>query len=182
MRIIGGTLKGRTLVVPKGLPVRPTTDFAREAIFNILSHHFDIHTISFLDLFAGTGAMSFEMASRGAHQIITVDQHAGCIRFIQSIAQQWNLKLIPIRSEVLRFAQKINQTFDLVFADPPYHTTDYHQLVDSLLLANILKPEAWLIIEHPPTIHFNHYTHFIRHLRYGNVNFSIFQSPSNPST
>lgn len=179
MRIIGGSFKGRTLLVPKGLPVRPTTDFAREGLFNVLTNHFDLSNISFLDLYAGTGAMTFEMASRGAKYIVSVDQHAACIRFITTTASKLNIPFIyPLKDNVLGYMKKSQSAFDLIFADPPYHTTDYNQLLETILKSTCLKSEGWLIIEHPASVNFEQHLDFFRHLRYGNVNFSIFQLKS----
>ncbi len=176
MRIIGGMHKGRVLQIPAKLPVRPTTDFAREAVFNIIQNQFDIPNISLLDLFAGTGAISLEMASRGCTDITAVDNHRGCIQFIQKTAQSWNLKgLKAIKEDVFRYIEKSTTNYHIVFADPPYALPNLSDLPDMLFKKKLVHPEGWLILEHGQEHSFENHPFFIQHRRYGNVNFSIFQ-------
>ncbi len=180
MRIIGGTYKGRVLQVPVKLPVRPTTDFAREALFNILQNQFYFPEVSLLDLFSGTGAISLEMASRGCTDIISVDKHSGCVQFIQKTVDTWKLKgFKAIKDDVFRFIDHCRSSFDIVFADPPYALPNLAELPDIILTKKLVHNGGWLILEHGPNHSFEQHPFFIQHRRYGNVNFSIFQ-PETP--
>src|SRR5690606_13437507 len=120
MRIISGKHKGKRLTAPAKLPVRPTTDYAKEALFNILNNQYYFDQISVLDLFAGTGNISFEFASRGAKQITAVDAHYGCIRYISKIKEELEYPISPVKSDVFSYLEKSLITADIIFADPPY--------------------------------------------------------------
>ena len=121
MRIISGSHKGRRLFAPKTLPVRPTTDRSKEALFNILQHQYDWSSIRVLDLFSGTGSISYEFASRGVTEVFSVDINSCCIKFIQQTAQKLDLKINTIQGDTLKYLTSINMDFDLIFADPPYN-------------------------------------------------------------
>jgi 16S rRNA (guanine966-N2)-methyltransferase len=180
LRIISGIYKGRILQVPAKLPVRPTTDFAREALFNILHHQFDFDEISFLDLFSGTGAISLEMASRGCSDITSVDENRNCVQFTKQTAEAWKIKgLKTYKDDVFKFIQHCQFRYHLIFADPPYAHPQLAQLPDLILKKNMLLDEGWLIIEHPDQISFTAHSCFLEHRRYGNVNFSIFKASNN---
>ncbi len=178
MRIISGTHKGRRITAPKNLPVRPTTDMAKEALFNILNNQFYFDEIRVLDLFAGTGNMSFEFASRGCTDITSVDSHPGCIKFIGAKAAEWDFMIKAVKMDVFKFLEKIRDTYDLIFVDPPYDLSpeqfsDIHRLVYE---RNILVPSGTLIIEHSKTMDLSHLTHHTSTRRYGSSLFSFYQS------
>src|SRR5690606_40166861 len=123
MRIISGLYKSRRIVAPKNLPVRPTTDMAKEGLFNILNNTFYFDAIAVLDLFAGTGNISYEFASRGTKDIIAVDQDFGCIKFINQTSETFKMPIKTIKSDVFKFLEKASLKFDVIFADPPYAFT-----------------------------------------------------------
>lgn len=182
MRIIGGKFKGRVFHIPANLPVRPTTDFAREAIFNIIQNHFYIPDVSFLDLFSGTGAISFEMASRGCTDITSVDKNSVSIQFIRKTAETWKLKgFKAIKDDVFRFIDKCITNYDIIFADPPYNLTYLDELPLLILKKKLLRTNGWLILEHGHKHSFEQHPFFVQHRRYGNVNFSIFQPETTSS-
>src|SRR5690606_21963947 len=120
MRIISGTHKGRRLTAPKNLPVRPTTDFAKEALFNILRSRIYFDEISVLDLFAGTGNISFEFASRGVPKIVSVDLDQGCVQFISKIAAEFTFPITAVKSDTIKYLENTSEKFDIIFLDPPY--------------------------------------------------------------
>lgn len=176
MRIIGGMHKGRVIKVPFNLPVRPTTDFAKEGLFNILANRIGFEGLSMLDLFSGTGHISLEFASRGSRPVTAVDQNAKCASFLRSAAKQLDLEVSTIKSDVFGFLKSSVSTFDLIFADPPYslpNIPDIHRLVFE---NKLLNPGGLLIIEHGPRTSLGHLPGFIQHRKYGNVNFSFFEA------
>lgn len=182
MRIISGTHKGRPVHPPSGLPVRPTTDFAKEGLFNIIQNNFDLSEVNdVLDLFAGTGGITFEFASRQCGQITSVDINRKCIDFITKTALAFKFSNIKtIRGEVFHFLQQCKIDYDIIFADPPYDMEEKIKTIPDLVFANnILKPQGWLIVEHSRFIDFSKHTNFNQHRNYGNVNFSIFTSKVN---
>src|SRR5688500_18329993 len=141
MRIISGAFKGRILQAPSNLPVRPTTDFARTGLFNILSSRIDFEDISFLDLFSGTGVISLEMASRGCSNIIAVDSNRNCTQFLQHTISSWKIQGIRvIREDVFKFLHQTNITVDLVFIDPPYALPRLTELPGLISSKNLVKP------------------------------------------
>lgn len=179
MRIIRGTLKGRRITPPKALPVRPTTDFAKEGLFNIIENNFDIEELKILDLFAGTGSISYEFASRGAKQITTIDSNIRCIRFIKATTEHLNIEnIIGLKADVFRFLSKSIQTFDIIFADPPYDIGQdkYLEILNLVMEKQLLQTNGWLIIEHSKKIHFPTLQMPYEHRKYGNVNFSIYKN------
>lgn len=173
MRIIGGLHKGRTINVTKGLDVRPTTDFAKEGLFNILSNKVDFDSLQVLDLFAGTGNIAFEFASRGS-TVTSIDKSVDCIRFISSTSKNLDLGISVFKSDVFKFLQTHTQKYDLIFADPPYSLENIPQIHELVFQNNLLKDNGWLIIEHGPTTKLESLSHFVKHRKYGNVNFSFF--------
>ena len=176
MRIISGSLKGRKINPPKNLPVRPTTDLAKEALFNILSNMLSFEKLKVLDLFAGTGSISFEFASRSCPDITSVELNFKCYKFIQESCIQFGLSSIKaIRADVKQFITKQKNKYDLIFADPPYNlnwTTEIPELVFSRAL---LEKNGLLILEHPAALDFKEHPNFEDHRIYGQVNFSFFQ-------
>lgn len=175
MRIIGGTHKGRLLKVPKGLPVRPTTDFAKEGLFNVLSNALFFEELSVLDLFSGTGHISLEFGSRGVPDIIAIDKHIGCVNFLRAISKDLNLPISAIKQDVFSFLTETSKQFDLIFADPPYDLTNIGHIHELVFQRNLLKPSGTLIIEHGPSTKLDLLNGFQKHKKYGNVNFSFFK-------
>ena len=181
MRIISGKYRGKQILAPQNLPVRPTTDFAKEALFNILNFQFDFEKISVIDLFAGTGNISYEFASRGTEDIRSVDRDAGCIRFISQTAERlFPGQITPVRSDVFRFLSTDSSSADLIFADPPYDLpqSDMERIVTLVFENRLLSEGGILIVEHSRNTVFDHLPQWKQTRRYGNVNFSFFDYPA----
>ena len=181
MRIISGKHKSRRISAPKNLPVRPTTNMAKEALFNILNNQYYFDQISVLDLFAGIGSISFEFASRGTEQIISVDQNFGCIQFIDKIANELQIDLQSIKSDVYRFLEKTNQKFDVIFADPPYSFSNeqFQKIIDLIFDNKLLNENGILIIEHSKQTDLSQNSTFTKAKKYGGNMFSFFENPDN---
>ena len=175
MRIISGIHKGRRIVAPKQLPVRPTTDRSKEALFNILHHQLDFESLRILDLFSGTGNISYEFASRGVPYLTAVDQNRQCVSFINKTAQNLDLPIVTIQQDCFQFLKTDSNCYDIVFADPPYgfDKNDYQNLIE-LGLAK-LNTEGQLIIEHSIKINLGEIEGFINSRDYGSTAFSFFQ-------
>ena len=175
MRIIAGTLRGRRLNPPANLPVSPTTDMARESLFNILNNYVDYEESAVMDLFAGTGAVSFEFVSRGAKEVTSIDINNACTEYIKSAAQQMNVKNIHVvRADVFDLLKRAYKKFDIVFADPPYALQDLPKLPDIVFQSNVLTDDGVFILEHPKEFEFENHPHFWQHRAYGKVNFTFF--------
>jgi 16S rRNA (guanine966-N2)-methyltransferase len=175
MRIIGGKQQRRTIQAPASLPVRPTTDMAKEALFNVLNNHFDFEAIRVLDLFAGTGNISYEFASRGALEVIAVEQHFKAHEFIQATAEKLSFgNLRAVRADVFRFLGYARGGFDVVFADPPYDMKAMERIPQMVFERELLTAEGWLIVEHPAEISFASHSNFFEKRKYGRVNMSFF--------
>jgi 16S rRNA (guanine(966)-N(2))-methyltransferase RsmD len=177
MRIISGTHKGRRLIAPKNLPVRPTTDNAKEGLFNILNNQYYFDQLSILDLFAGTGNISFEFASRGAKNIIAVDLHKNCCVYINKIATELDFPITTIKSDVFNFLKRHRTAYDIVFADPPYNFSDqqFEQIVTTCLENDLLLPEGTLVVEHSKHTNLSGVAGFKESRRYGSSSFSFFK-------
>ncbi len=176
MRIVSGRYRGRRITAPRDLPVRPTTGRAKEALFSILGHRLHFSEISVLDLFAGTGSISFEFISRGCTNVTAVDKSHGCIRFIEKTANDLGMEgLRPIRADVFAFSQQTPEQYDLIFADPPYGLMRSSELAELLLQRRLINANGLLIVEHSDEEHLSHVPGFSEHRRYGQVNFSIFE-------
>ncbi|ROS91312.1 methyltransferase domain-containing protein [Muribaculaceae bacterium Isolate-039 (Harlan)] len=178
MRIIRGKYGRRRFNVPTNITARPTTDFARENIFNVIENMVDIEGLRCLDLFAGTGAVSFELLSRGAASVTSVEKSATQARFIEKVKQELgdrNLHLL--RTDALRFIRDSSTVFDFVFADPPYDLDDFGDIPSMVLGSHLLHPGSIFIIEHSKKYDFSSLPHFTEHRAYGSVNFSIFEIP-----
>ena len=174
MRIIRGQYGRRRFDVPKNIPARPTTDFARENIFNVIENLIDIDGIEALDLFAGTGAISLELLSRGAARVTAVEKAMTQYAFIRRTAEQLgeqNLNLI--KGDVFKFLAAPHEKFDFIFADPPYDLPRFGEIPQLVLQADILKPDGFFIIEHSRAYDFSTLPGFVDHRIYGSVNFSI---------
>ncbi|MBQ2303782.1 MAG: 16S rRNA (guanine(966)-N(2))-methyltransferase RsmD [Bacteroidales bacterium] len=177
MRIISGEFKGRKLRPPVGLPVRPTTDMAREALFNILRNKIEFEQVSVLDLFSGTGAIGFEFISRGVQSVTSIEQNPKCIDFQKRTAEDLGIKNhFPLRMDVFNFLGRSKQKFDLVFADPPYDLKQF-DMVPELVIKSFLKPEGIFVLEHSKEHNYESYDWFVEQRHYGKVNFSFFQNP-----
>ena len=177
MRIIGGKYKRRVINPPRNLPVRPTTDLAKESLFNILTHRIELSGKIALDLFAGTGAISYEFVSRGCSEVIAVDRNFQCIRFINETSGQLGMDALKaIRAEVFGLLNRLTTQFDVIFADPPYDLDRIDQVSLKVFQNNLLKPDGWLVIEHPKEIDLSQQSNFFDHRKYGHVNFSFFNN------
>lgn len=174
MRIIRGKYGRRRFDVPKNITARPTTDFARENIFNVIENIIDIDGIEALDLFAGTGAISLELLSRGAARVTAVEKAMTQYAFIRRTAEQLgerNLNLI--KGDVFKFLAAPHSQFDFIFADPPYDLPRFGEIPQLVLQADILKPDGLFVIEHSRAYDFSTLPGFADHRAYGSVNFSI---------
>ena len=172
MRIISGDQKGRKLEAPQNLPARPTTDRAKEALFNIIENKYNLNDKRILDIFSGTGNISFEFSSRYSTSVTSVDNNIKCIDFIQKISDKYNFEIKIIQSDALKFLKKTDMKFHLIFADPPYDYPKYQELKNLILDNNLIYKNGCLIIEHDKSTIFNEDNVELR--KYGNVNFSIF--------
>ena len=176
MRITGGSLRGRTLHPPVNLPVRPTTDFAKTALFNILNNYFDFETLNVLDLFSGAGSIAYEFISRGALSVNCVDEDLQCINFIKKTASEMKMKnLHCIRSEVFKYIKQEGRQSDIIFADPPFELEETDQLPDIIFEKNLLKDDGWLIIEHQSNRILKSKVKPFDLRKYGNCAFSMFR-------
>ncbi|MCS6916247.1 MAG: RsmD family RNA methyltransferase [Chitinophagales bacterium] len=178
MRIISGQFRGRRLNAPRLPHTRPTTDFARTALFNILNHHWNLTSVRVLDLFAGAGSVALEFVSRGAVAVTAVDNDALCIRHLQRINAQWSLSNFQIvHAAVEQFLEHASGRYDIVFADPPHGYEGLQQLPDRILASGLLYPRGWLILETPRKVSFaDHPTHFDQR-QYGQIAFHFFSVP-----
>jgi len=175
LRIIGGIHRGKQLLPPKNLPVRPTTDFAKEGLFNILNNKLDFEDLTVLDLFCGTGNITFEFASRGAKKIISIDSHTPCLNYIKDTSKQLQFKTIfTERADVFTFLAKSHGTYDLVFADPPYDLPSIEKIYDLVIEKKLLNTDGILIIEHGKETDLSSKSYFVECRKYGNVHFSFF--------
>lgn len=175
MRIINGTHQGKIIKVPKGLPVRPTTDFAKEGLFNILTNKINFEEITFLDLFSGTGHISLEVASRGGKNITSVDKDFKCVGFLKTISKEFKFDINTIKADVFDFLKTSKQSYDLIFADPPYDLENIENIHTLVFENKLLKEKGLLIIEHGPRTKLEALPYFKQHRKYGNVNFSFFE-------
>lgn len=176
MRIIGGKLKGIRLQPPANLPVRPTTDMAKEALFNILNNRFDFENCTVLDLFCGTGNLSFEFASRGAESILAIDQDYGCINWVKTTAKKHEFNQIEVRKgDVFKLLKQVTGTFDIIFADPPYNLLNIPQIPVLIQAQQLLKADGLIVVEHQSNMKLNNQPGFTETRKYGNSSFSFFE-------
>ncbi|MCU0472309.1 MAG: RsmD family RNA methyltransferase [Bacteroidales bacterium] len=177
MRIIGGKYKGRRITPQAGFKARPTTDFARESLFNILNNRIDFEEVSVLDLFSGTGSISYEFASRGAREVHLVEMDTRHISGIRRIIKDMgitNIKTIHI--DVRAYLKTCSVKYDVVFADPPYELSWLREIPDLVIGSGIVKEEGFFILEHPRDMSFSSHKFFFEHRNYGGVNFSFFRA------
>lgn len=178
MRIISGKLKARRFTIPKGFPSRPTTDFAKEGLFNILENRTSLLDLDILDLCSGTGNISLEFLSREAGHVTAVDQNFNCIRHLYKTAKQFEVatNLTTIKSDILHFLDNCSQTFDLIFADPPYEYKEHYSIAQLVFEKKLLREDGILIIEHGRHTKLETLTNFKKTRTYGNVYFSFFSN------
>ena len=175
MRIISGYLKGRVLPKNSKLKARPTTDKAKESLFNILNFQVDYQEIKVLDLFSGTGNISFEFISRGVKDITAVELRYDHFKHIQRVNNELKTNLKIIKSDVFKYLKNTEETFDLIFADPPFDMENFEIVLQAILDAKIVNNGGTLIIEHGPRVNFSKAEAFEELRSYGKVNFSFFQ-------
>ena len=176
MRIVAGKFRSRRITAPNSLPVRPTTDMAKEALFNILNHRYHFHDIAALDLFSGTGNISYEFASRGTESIVAVDQNFQCTKFISQTSEGFEMPIQVVKADVFKFLEKTKQPQTIIFADPPYELPNIENIYDLVFEKNCLKPKGILIIEHGSKTDLSAKKYFTGCRKYGNVHFSFFEN------
>jgi 16S rRNA (guanine(966)-N(2))-methyltransferase RsmD len=177
MRVISGSLGGRKLRPPENLPVRPTTDLAKESLFNILNNLIDFEELTVLDLFAGTGSIAFEFVSRGAIEVFAVDTNMNCTAFIDKTAIEFRVdNLHAIKSDVFSFLKHTHKKFDIIFADPPYDLKNIPAVAELVFANQMLNPDGLLIMEHPREVDFAQHPNFSQKRTYGKVNFSFLKA------
>ena len=176
MRIITGQFKGRHFDIPRTFKARPTTDFAKENIFNVLNGYIDFDGITVLDLFSGTGSISLELISRGCKEVVSVEKDRDHARFIAECMRKIKVESnILIRGDVFRFLKTCHQKFDLIFADPPYALPELGTIPDLIFEYNLLSTDGIFVFEHGKNNDFSNNPHFVEHRSSGSVNFSIFK-------
>jgi len=176
LRIIGGKYKGRRIVPPGNFKARPTTDFAREGLFNILNNRVDFESLNVLDLFSGTGSISYEFASRGAAAVHLIEKDSRHISGIKRIIKDLNLENIkPVHIDVKAYLKTCSVKYDIVFADPPYDLSWLKELPDLVIQSGVISEDGFFVLEHPKGISFKGHKLFFEHRNYGGVNFSFFK-------
>lgn len=177
MRIISGTYRGRRFQLPKNLKARPTTDFAKENLFNILANRLDFEELRVLDLFSGTGSISFEFLSRGAKSVTCVEQYAPHVKFIKEVAEKLKTDALTVVSgDAYRFIESAGGKFDLIFADAPYADEKLSSIPERILKSSLLAGNGLLIVEHSKSTDFSTHPLYKETRIYGSVNFSFFQA------
>jgi len=176
MRIIAGIYRGRRFDIPRTFKARPTTDFAKENIFNVLQGYADFDGASALDLFAGTGSISLEMISRCCRQVVSVEKDRDHAAFIAQCMRKINAENnVLIRGDVFRFLKICHRQFDIIFADPPYALEELPRIPDLIFEHQLLSDDGILVFEHGKNHDFGQHPHFVDHRSYGSVNFSLFR-------
>jgi 16S rRNA (guanine(966)-N(2))-methyltransferase RsmD len=178
MRVVGGQLGGRRFQPPASMPhTRPTTDIAKEGLFNILQQYLDYDSIRTLDLFGGTGSISYELASRGVTDLTIVEQDATMYQFIKKTAGEFNIPMRFVKQEVFRYIATCPETFDFIFAGPPYALGTIDDLPRRILQKPLLKPGGVFVLEHTPRNNYETFEGFFRVKNYGTTLFSFFRLP-----
>ena len=176
MRIIRGKYGRRRFDVPSNITARPTTDFARENIFNVIENLIDLEGVNALDLFAGTGSISIELVSRGCDRVISIEKEPAHHSFITKIMKEVQTdKCLPIRGDVFKFIKSSHEQFDFIFADPPYALKELETIPELIFQNNLLKEGGLFVLEHGKDNNFEENPHFIERRVYGSVNFSLFR-------
>lgn len=175
MRIVSGRLRGRTIRPPRNLPVRPTTDMAKEGLFNILANRYTFEGLRSLDLFCGTGNISLELLSRGVDDITCVDAHAGCVQFVKQALEGFGCTQAQVsRADALQFVSRTTGKWDIIFADPPFDFDGHVALVETILYRQLLREDGVLVVEHPASVDLSEVKGYVRTRKYGRVYFSFF--------
>lgn len=177
MRIISGSHRGRQIFPDKNFTARPTTDFAKENIFNVLNNYIDFEGAIVLDLFSGTGSISYEFASRGAKEVTAIELNYNHYSFIKKTAGEIGFKNIKVfKTDIFIACQKLKgRKFDIIFADPPYQLKTISEVPLAIFDNNLLAEEGIAVIEHPASVDYSHLPYFFDHRVYGSVNFSLFR-------
>lgn len=181
MRIISGKYKGRRIAPPKNLPVRPTTDMSKEALFNVLNNHFNFSELKVLELFAGTGSISYEFASRGCSPILCVDGDMGCVNFIKKTAKEFDFDITAIKSDVFKFLEKHHGNYDIIFADPPYGLAqkEFEKIIELIFENELLDDQGMLVVEHSKYTKLDHMANYSFQKNYGGSVFTFFEFEGN---
>lgn len=176
MRIISGKHKGRRIIAPKTLPVRPTTDQAKESLFNILGNQLNFETVSVLDLFTGIGSLSLEFASRGTEDLTAVDSYYGCVKFVKQTAEELEFDIDTVKSDVFSYLKSAPRKFDVIFADPPYdfEVKDFEEIVELVFEGDLLTENGMLILEHSKHTELPSHPNFKDSRKYGAAVFSFY--------
>ncbi|WP_276165946.1 RsmD family RNA methyltransferase [Zobellia alginiliquefaciens] len=180
MRIISGIHKGKRITAPRKLPVRPTTDMAKEALFNILNNRYYFDELVVLDLFAGTGNISYEFASRGTQQISAIDADYGCVKFITETSEALEMGIVAFKSDVFTHLEKSREKATIVFADPPYDlpVESFEKIPEMVFKNGLLHNNGAVIIEHASHMDLSHIDNFSEKRKYGSSVFSFFEAPN----
>lgn len=180
MRIISGKFKRKTIFPPKNFKARPTTDMAKESLFNVLQNTYEIDSLKILDLFSGTGSIAYEFASRGCDDVTAVELNFNHFNFIKETIKELKIEneMRVIKSNAIVFIRRIKEKYDLIFADPPYDLKDLDKLPDEIFDNELLNKQGLLILEHPENYSFTKHKYFTLHKKYGSVNFSFFEIDS----
>jgi len=176
MRIISGKYKGRRIAAPSNITARPTTDFAKEGLFNLLNNRIDFEGIDVLDLFAGTGSISIEFVSRDCKSVISIEQNDRHCAFIRKVCTELKItNLSLMKTDVFKFIASCHTQFDMIFADPPYELDKIAEIPNLIFGKNLLKADGLFVMEHSSKTDFTNHPNFVDHRNYGNVNFSFFE-------
>jgi len=161
---------------PRGFTARPTTDFAKESLFNILFNYFDFEGKEVLDLFSGTGGISYEFASRGCHKVTSIENDFKHYNYIRSVIAKFKMdEITPLKMDVFKYLEECRSQYNIIFADPPYNLEDIERIPDLIFEKTLLKAQGMFVLEHPKTLDFSSHPKFILHKHYGSVNFSFFE-------
>jgi len=176
MRIVGGIHRGRVFNPGKSFKARPTTDMAKESLFNVLQNLVDFENIKALDLFSGTGSISYELASRGCSDVTAVEINPVHIQFIKEVITTLGEKNIRlVKSNAFVFTKRISEQFDLIFADPPYDHPKFSEVAELIFKNNLLKPGGLFVLEHSGQFDYSNHANFRELRHYGSVHFSLFE-------
>ncbi len=175
MRIIRGKFKGRRITAPKVIKARPTTDFAKESLFNILGNHYDFEGLEILDLFAGIGSISLEFASRGAKKVDSIDIAFQSVKFINKIAGEMELPIRAYKNNAFTHLSKPYSSYDIIFADPPYGMEGLDKIPALIFEHKLLKENGTLVVEHDKRTDLSQHENYVQTKSYGKVNFSFFE-------
>ncbi|KAA6321115.1 Ribosomal RNA small subunit methyltransferase D [termite gut metagenome] len=176
MRVTGGIYKRRRFEIPRSFKARPTTDFAKENLFNVLSNYMDFNSLSALDLFSGTGSIGMELLSRGCEKVVCVEKDKMHHAFIRKIMDEVKTdKCLPVRGDAFKFIKHTQETFDFIFADPPYELPELKTIPELIFKNNLLKEGGLFVLEHGKGNDFGERPYFMEKRTYGSVNFSFFR-------